>query len=119
MTDGANAGDGENASAPAAAKAAPKDPWALPDVSHLVVGVLGGTECVPAPALGASVNGLSRIVRPLDGVVLQPFQHVGPPVQHFVADVNELRPRSQIALLCQCVDGGPQEIGDLRQWTRP
>src|SRR5215469_17087085 len=43
MTDVANAGDGENASAPAAAKAAPKDPWALPDVSHLVVGVLGGT----------------------------------------------------------------------------
>ena len=28
---------------PAAAKAAPKDPWALQDVSHLVVGVLGGT----------------------------------------------------------------------------
>ena len=43
MTDVANAGDGENASGPAAAKAAPKDPWALPDVSHLVVGVLGGT----------------------------------------------------------------------------
>jgi len=43
MTDAANAIDGENASAPAAAKAAPKDPWALPDVSHLVVGVLGGT----------------------------------------------------------------------------
>ena len=43
MTDVANAADGENASAPAAAKAAPKDPWALPDVSHLVVGVLGGT----------------------------------------------------------------------------
>jgi NADPH-dependent F420 reductase len=42
-TDVANAGNGENASAPAAAKAAPKDPWALPDVSHLVVGVLGGT----------------------------------------------------------------------------
>jgi len=42
MTDVANAGDGENASAPAAAKAAPKDPWALPDVSHLVVGVLVG-----------------------------------------------------------------------------
>jgi len=41
-TDVANAGNGENASAPAAAKAAPKDPWALPDVSHLVVGVLGG-----------------------------------------------------------------------------
>jgi len=41
--DVANAGNGENASAPAAAKAAPKDPWALPDVSHLVVGVLGGT----------------------------------------------------------------------------
>jgi len=39
MTDVANAGDGENASAPAAAKAAPKDPWALPDVSHLGVGV--------------------------------------------------------------------------------
>jgi hypothetical protein len=41
MTDVANAVDGENASVPAAAKAAPKDPWALPDVSHLVVGVLG------------------------------------------------------------------------------
>ena len=43
MTDVANAGDGENASATAAAKAAPEDSWALPDVSHLVVGVLGGT----------------------------------------------------------------------------
>jgi len=42
MTDVANAGDGENASATAAAKAAPKDSWALPDVSHLVVGVLAG-----------------------------------------------------------------------------
>jgi hypothetical protein len=29
MTDVASAGNGENASAPAAAKAAPKDPWAL------------------------------------------------------------------------------------------
>jgi hypothetical protein len=43
MTDVAIAVDGGNASAPAAAKAARKDPWALPDVSHLVVGVLGGT----------------------------------------------------------------------------
>jgi NADPH-dependent F420 reductase len=43
MTDVANAGDDENASAPVVAKAALKDPWALPDVSHLVVGVLGGT----------------------------------------------------------------------------
>jgi hypothetical protein len=43
-TEVANGGNGENASAPAAAKAAPKDPWALPDVSHLVVGVLGGTD---------------------------------------------------------------------------
>jgi len=39
-----NAGDGGNSCAPAAATAAPKD-LALPDVSHLVVGVLGGTEC--------------------------------------------------------------------------
>jgi hypothetical protein len=29
----------------------------------------------------------------MDGVVLQPLQHVSPPVQHFVADVIELRPR--------------------------
>jgi 8-hydroxy-5-deazaflavin:NADPH oxidoreductase len=43
MTDVANAGGGVTASAPAAAKAAPEDPWALPDVSHLVVGVVGGT----------------------------------------------------------------------------
>jgi hypothetical protein len=49
-------------------------------------------QCVPAPAAGASVNGLSWIVRPLDGVVLQSFQHVGPPVHHFVADVSELGP---------------------------
>ena len=34
MTDVANAVDGENASAPAAPKAAPKDPWALPDDEH-------------------------------------------------------------------------------------
>jgi hypothetical protein len=38
-------------------------------------------------------NRSSRIVRPMDGVVLQPLQHVSPPVQHFVADVIELRPR--------------------------
>jgi hypothetical protein len=43
MTVVANAVDGGNAPAPAAAKTAPEDPWALPDVSHLVVGVLGGT----------------------------------------------------------------------------
>ena len=43
MNDAANAAGRGNASAPATTKAAPKDPWALPDVSSLVVGVLGGT----------------------------------------------------------------------------
>jgi hypothetical protein len=47
MTDAANSGDGGHASAPATAKAAPKDRCALPDVSPLVVGVLGGMgDCV-------------------------------------------------------------------------
>jgi NADPH-dependent F420 reductase len=35
--------DDKTAPAPAAAKAPAKDPWELPDVSGLVVGVLGGT----------------------------------------------------------------------------
>ena len=35
--------DDKTAAAPAAAKAPAKDPWELPDVSGLVVGVLGGT----------------------------------------------------------------------------
>ena len=35
--------DNGNSGTPAPAKASAKDPWALPDVSGLVVGVLGGT----------------------------------------------------------------------------
>jgi hypothetical protein len=43
MTEVTSAVDGEDASVPAVANASAKDPWALPDVSRLVVGVLGGT----------------------------------------------------------------------------
>ncbi|WP_199924886.1 SDR family oxidoreductase [Streptomyces sp. NRRL WC-3725] len=57
MNDAANTAGSGNASAPATTKAAPKNPWALPDVSYLMVGVLGGTgDQGRGLACGAIVN---------------------------------------------------------------
>jgi len=38
------------------------------------------------------------------------IQYVGPPVQHFVTDVDECRAGSAIVLLRQHVDGEVQEV---------
>ncbi len=57
MNDAANTAGSGNASAPATTKAAPKNPWALPDVSYLMMGVLGGTgDQGRGLAYGAIVN---------------------------------------------------------------
>src|SRR4029450_3081717 len=73
-------------------------------------GCWAGRECVPAPAVGASVNAHRGSSVRWMVLCSSYFQHVRPPVQHIVADARDLRPRSHIALLRQHVDGGPQEI---------
>ncbi|MDX6356155.1 MAG: 8-hydroxy-5-deazaflavin:NADPH oxidoreductase [Streptomyces sp.] len=101
--------------APAPAKAPAKDPWELPDVSGLVVGVLGGT--------GDQGRGLAyRLARAGQSVIIgsraaERAQAAAAELGHGVegADNSECARRSDIVIVAVPWDGHAKTLESLRE----
>ncbi|WNI15272.1 NADPH-dependent F420 reductase [Actinacidiphila sp. ITFR-21] len=114
MTSATNADDNASDGKPAPAKAPAKDPWELPDVSGLVVGVLGGT--------GDQGRGLAyRLARAGQQVVIgsraaERAQKAAAELGHGVqgADNAECARRSDIVIVAVPWDGHAEILESLR-----